>query len=101
MMIRESTDMSATSADDELNDPGQDSLNFVGAMVRSKDITDQRLVQLFKLRQSEDKVDLETKRKTMHSRRKSHLRDRMQLFLDDAAFNEILFNNQQSSEVSQ
>ena len=33
MAIRESTDMSATSEDDELDDPGNDTLNFVGTLV--------------------------------------------------------------------
>ena len=60
--MRESTDLSETSEDAELDDVGHDSMNFVGKMVRSSNIVDKRLIKLFKLRQEEQMIQPEIKK---------------------------------------
>ena len=49
-IVRESTEMSETSEDAELDEVGCDSLKFVGTMVHSGNAVDKRLITLFKLR---------------------------------------------------
>ena len=44
MVVRESTDMSETSEDDELDDTGEDSFNYISAMIRSNNEVDKRLI---------------------------------------------------------
>ena len=60
--MRESTDLSETSEDAELDDVGHDSMNFVGRMVRSSNAVDRRLVSLFKLRQEEHMIQADVKK---------------------------------------
>ena len=54
--------MSETSEDNELDDVGHDSMNFVGTMIRSRNAVDKRLISLFKLRQDEQMIDAEYKK---------------------------------------
>ena len=68
--MRESTDLSETSEDAELDDVGHDSMKFVGKMVRSSNAVDKRLIALFKLRQEEHMIQPEIK-KAMTMRRKN------------------------------
>lgn len=49
--------MSETSEDNELDDVGHDSMNFVGTMIRSRNAVDKRLISLFKIRQDEEMID--------------------------------------------
>lgn len=50
MVLRESTDMNGTGEDDELDDRGGHSLNYVIKMLHSSNKIDKRLIGLFKLR---------------------------------------------------
>lgn len=52
-VIRESTDMEATSQDADLSDLGHGDMHFVGSMVQSSNTVDKRLINIYKLRQEE------------------------------------------------
>ena len=53
LVIRESTDMEATSQDADLSDLGHGDMHFVGSMVQSSNCVDKRLINIYKLRQEE------------------------------------------------
>lgn len=50
LVLRESTDMEITSEDEELDELGNGSLQFISSMISSSDKVDKRLINIFKLR---------------------------------------------------
>ena len=47
--MRESSDMSMTSFDEELSDYRDDDIEFAGKMLNSKDKVDQRLMHIYRM----------------------------------------------------
>ena len=58
-MIRESSDLVNTSSDAELSDWKKDDMNFTNRMTTSKDTTDKRMINLYKLRRAETGISIE------------------------------------------
>ena len=58
-MIRESSDLVNTSSDAELSDWNKDAMNFTNTMATSKDTTDKRMINLYKLRRAETGISIE------------------------------------------
>ena len=55
LVIRESSDSQNTSEDHELSDQGHDEINHINKMMHSGSQVDKRLIELFKVRQADQK----------------------------------------------